>query len=94
MYGIDRETLWYDYDLTSAYTTGMAPLSLPDYYRGGLIDPKSLDKWSNYDFLNGYLVVNTYFQFPKEVKYPSIPCYIAKTTTVYPLNGSALITGP
>lgn len=28
------------------------------------------------------------------MKYPSIPCYVDKTTTIYPLKGSSFITGP
>ena len=28
-YGVDKDTHWKDYDLTSAYTTGMAALTLP-----------------------------------------------------------------
>lgn len=38
--------------------------------------------------------MNCDFVFPKETKYPSIPCYIDKTTTVYPLTGCAYLTGP
>lgn len=38
--------------------------------------------------------MNCSFEFPSDVKYPSIPCYIDNTTTVYPLQGSAYITGP
>lgn len=38
MYGVDKKSEWYDYDLTSAYTTAMSYLSLPDYGRGRLID--------------------------------------------------------
>jgi len=44
--------------------------------------------------LKGYLILNTNFKFPENTKYPSIPCYIDETTTVYPLNGYALISGP
>lgn len=44
--------------------------------------------------MNGYLIVNGVFNFPKNTKYPSIPCYIDKTATVYPLNGKCLLTGP
>jgi len=94
MYGTDKETVWYDYDLTSAYTTGMADLALPDYYNGSLIDPSELKNWTAENFLNGYLIVNGDFSFPEHVKYPSIPCYVDKTTTVYPLNGSCYLTGP
>ena len=34
------------------------------------------------------------FKFPPNVKYPSIPCYLDQSTTVYPLEGEGLITGP
>lgn len=43
--------------------------------------------------LDGFLIINTKFVFPSNVKYPSIPCYIDKTTTVYPLSGDAFLTG-
>jgi hypothetical protein len=95
MYGVDENTHWIDYDLTSAYTTGMADLALPDYFNAELIKGNDLDKWTPQQFLKGYLIVNAHFNFPKNVKYPSIPCYIDKTTTVYPLNGdNAFLTGP
>lgn len=94
MYGSENQTHWVDYDLTSAYTTGMAALTLPDYYNGSLITPSELEEWSPEQFLRGYLIVNADFEFPKSVKYPSIPCYIDKTTTVYPLTGSCFVTGP
>jgi hypothetical protein len=38
MFGVDEQREWYDYDLTSAYTTGMTDLSLPDYYNSYLVD--------------------------------------------------------
>lgn len=83
MYGVDENTNWIDYDLT----TGMADLALPDYYIAKIIDVKELDKWTADDFLKGYLIVNADFEFPQNVKYPSIPSYIDKNTTVYPLKG-------
>jgi hypothetical protein len=43
--------------------------------------------------MNGYVIINCNFQYPIELKYPSIPCYIDKTTTIY-LSGSCLLTGP
>lgn len=80
----------------SAYTTGMINMSLPDYYKAGLIDSEGVNELSDEQLLNGYLIVNTYFKFTWHVKYPSIPCYIDKTTTVYPppLQREAFITGP
>lgn len=102
MYGCDENTRFYDYDLTSAYTTGMADLPLPDYHKGRLLKHKDLEdlrkrkgKWASAtSFLTGYLIVNTKFTFPENTKFPSIPCYIDKTSTVYPLKGEGFLTGP
>lgn len=44
MYGVDNNTEWFDYDLTSAYTTAMSHLSLPSYNRGRLIDVEEVKK--------------------------------------------------
>jgi len=44
MYGVDESSEWIDYDLTSAYTTGMSEIELPDYYKASLINPKTLEK--------------------------------------------------
>jgi len=93
MYGTDDNTYWYDYDLVNAYTTAMADLSLPFYSNGRLIDPEDINSWNTEDFLKGYLIVNCSFKFNYDVKYPSIPCYIDESTTIYPLSGSSLLTG-
>jgi hypothetical protein len=94
MYGSENKTSWKDYDLTSAYTTAMSDLNLPAYHEGKLISTDTVLKLSDSELLQGYLVINTSFKFPETIKYPSIPCYIDNTTTVYPLEGSALISGP
>jgi hypothetical protein len=44
--------------------------------------------------LKGYLVISGRFKFPDNTKYPSIPCFVDKTTTVYPLEGKCILTGP
>jgi len=44
--------------------------------------------------LKGYLALNCSFKFPESTKYPSIPCYVDKSTTVYPLEGNCILTGP
>jgi hypothetical protein len=44
--------------------------------------------------MQGYLIINGSFKFPSNVKYPSIPCYIDEASTIYPLEGSCLLTGP
>lgn len=72
----------------------MADLTLPDFYNASLIDYNDLENWNINQFLIGYLIVNCDFQFPSDVKYPSIPGYIDITTTFYPLSGSSFLTGP
>jgi hypothetical protein len=94
MYGAEDETIWYDYDLVSAYTTGMTDLSLPAYSEGKMITFDEIEKWSSEQLLKGYLILYTTFKFLNDVKYPSIPCYVDENTTVYPLEGTCLITGP
>lgn len=92
--GVRKKTYWYDYDLISAYTTGMKDLALPYYKSGHLITTENLKKWSTGDLLSGYLIINCRLKFPRDVKYPSIPCYVDESTTVYPLEGKGLLTGP
>lgn len=45
------------------------------------------------EILYSYIIIKTEFSFKETVKYPSIPCFIDKNTTVYPLKGSAILTG-
>ena len=94
MYGADENIHCFDYDLVSAYTTAMSHLALPEYHKGHLITQEDVESMSSEDLLTGYLIINGSFNFPKEVKYPSIPCYIDSSTTVYPLTGKCLLTGP
>lgn len=93
MYGIDEETTWYDYDLVSAYTTVMAMIGDPDYSNAKTL---STDQFKDIDWKElvlSFTIIDCNFSFPKAIKYPSIPCFIDETTTVYPLKGSALLTG-
>jgi hypothetical protein len=54
MYGIDRETVWFDDDLTSAYTTVMALTGQPDYKNYRRITVKELNNLSQEEF---YIVI-------------------------------------
>jgi hypothetical protein len=94
MYGAESKTLWFDYDLSNAYTSAMSHLSLPDYNQAILLNPETVKSLSNDKLLKGYLIVRGSFKFPDNTKYPSIPCFVDKTTTVYPLQGDCLLTGP
>ena len=94
MYGSEDSTLWFDYDLSGAYTTAMTHLSLPAYGEGKLINSKDLLKKTPEDLLHGYYIMNGSFKFPDNTKYPSVPCYLDESTTVYPLRGNCILTGP
>lgn len=59
-----------------------------------MVDKDKFLKWEDKDLMRGYVIINGTFNFPSDLKYPSIPCYIDETTTVYPLKGSCLLTGP
>lgn len=93
MYGVDNETKWFDYDLTSAYTTAMAGLGNPDYNKGHMITVKQLEKMSFNEILYSYIIMKVKFKFKAKTKYPSIPVQIDETTSVYPLEGEAILTG-
>lgn len=94
MYGCDEQTEWYDYDLASAYSTAMTYLTLPDYTAARILEASKVEAMTYEQLLKGYLILSGSFKFPPETKYPSIPCYADKTTTVYPLTGDCILTGP
>lgn len=94
MYGEDFSgKIWFDYDLVSAYTTGMAALGTPDYLKGQKVNNINIKSFSFYDLFNSYTVLNVDFEFKSDTKYPCIPVSIDENTTVYPLSGTAIITG-
>jgi hypothetical protein len=93
MYGVDTETKWFDYDLTSAYTTAMAGLGNPLYNQGHMITVRQLEKMSFNEILYSYIIMKVKFKFKAKTKFPSIPVQIDETTSVYPLEGEAILTG-
>lgn len=96
MYGCDRNTLWIDYDLTSAYTTAMCMLGDPDYGSTRMIKDVDWESYLTLEYmLYNYVVVKTEFTFPPGTKYPSIPCYLkGGKATLYPEKGKGILTGP
>jgi len=94
MYGGHNKIKTIDYDLTSAYTTGMSLLGNPDYKKGRMISVKQLEKMSFNEILYSYIIMKAKFKFKPGTKFPSIPASIDETTTVYPLEGEAILTGP
>lgn len=96
MYGIDKKTYWYDYDLISAYTTVMYALGHPvygQYKRLGIDELNKRYKETPESLIFSYIIVKGSFEFPETVNYPSIPVYADDVTTVYPLSGECNLTG-
>lgn len=95
MYGVDKDvkTIWYDYDLTSAYTTVLSMAGHPDYGSCTRLSAEELKNLPQDEILYSYLIVQADFEFPPNTKYPSIPCYVDENCTVYPLTGRCVLTG-
>jgi hypothetical protein len=97
-YGFDTSQRWYDYDLTSAYTTALALAAEPNYSRHWII-PTDFKPDDLVSFINSPLLYNTYsafvveFQFPSDRKFPNLPVHLDKTLTVYPLEGESFANG-
>jgi hypothetical protein len=93
MYGIDNDTTWYDYDLTSAYTTVMSMAGHPEYSALKRLTHTELGKLSRFEILYSYLIIHADFEFLPETKYPSIACFVDESCTIFPTQGSCVITG-
>lgn len=93
MYGSENETIWYDYDLISAYTTVMAKAGHPLYENIQNLTEIQLNSFTPEEILYSYILIKCDFEFQKNIKFPSIPCFVDETTTVYPLKGSGILTG-
>lgn len=71
----------------------MAILGDPDYKKLKRLSEIDLGLMNDDDILYSYIIIKTDFEFKSTVKYPSIPCFVDNNTTVYPLKGSAFLTG-
>jgi len=98
-FGIDRNETWYDYDLTSAYTTSMSFLGIPDFDKSFyLTSQKELytflkDGLKEITLENCYSVFHVEFKFPETVIHPCLPVSLDDTSTLYPLEGVTITTG-
>jgi hypothetical protein len=96
-YGMDFSgKIWYDYDLTSAYTTIMYGLSNPNYKSSSFINEEKFIEEINKDktwLLKSYFAIKCSFSFPKSVHYPCLPCNYDSDNTIYPLKGEGVYTG-
>ena len=99
MYGYDDKTRWYDYDLTSAYTTLMCLLGDPNYDGVEVLSRTRLKRVSDDDLLKSYYYISGTFNFGDKVLFPSIPTDLPTAGTgpllsIYPSSGECAITGP
>jgi len=101
MYGYDeindKSRSYFDYDMTSAYTTVMSILGHPDYKKAVRLFNKGVKELELKDpklFLFNYIVLDVKFKFNKDVKYPCIPTRVDEHVDIYPLEGESVITGP
>ena len=70
MYGIDENTLWYDYDLISAYTTVMHAMGNPMYDKSRVITFKELNELNDTDIIYNFIAFET-----NSLKIQCIPQY-------------------
>ena len=71
----------------------MTLLGNPDYRNSQVLTLKELEELTEVDLVENYLILRADFCFPNTVKYPSIPCYMDDSMTVYPVTGQAYLTG-
>ena len=98
MYGYDDKTRWYDYDLTSAYTTVMCMLHHPKYKGFVKLSRTKFKSVTDEDLMRSYFFISGTFKFPDSVKYPSIPVDLPKVgpgplINIYPKKGRCTLTG-
>jgi hypothetical protein len=93
-YGTLKNTRLYDYDLSNAYTTGLAMVGVPRWDRvKEFKEEKELRKRLK-DIMGGYVIVDIIFEFPIECKYPNLPVLVTPELFCYPLKGETVVGGP
>ena len=65
----------------------------PDYAKYRVLSLSEFNNLTNEEVLFSYTIIQTDFEFTKDTKYPSIPCFVDENCTIFPLKGTALLTG-
>jgi hypothetical protein len=68
-------------------------LGNPNYGLVRNLVPSEVLDMSDKELIYSYTMIKVKFAFDKDTLYPNIPCFADQTTTVYPLKGSAQLTG-
>ena len=84
-FGVLPEDDWFDYDLTSAYSSVMSMLGYPIWE--DLQNIKSTKELLSFNPAE-YVVANVNFKFPESVKYPAIPIR-QEGGLIFPSEGNA-----
>jgi hypothetical protein len=71
----------------------MAKIGHPAYSSIKTVTQKELSRIEDKEFFDNYFAIKCSFSFPETVIYPCLPCSVDPNTTVYPLEGSGVITG-
>ena len=95
IYGVVKG-VFYDYDLSGAYPTGMSLIDYADWNRQIIIPQMSSDdfmsKYKDY-LVQSYTSVKVKLNFPDGVMYPNLPVRLDKGSIIYPLSGQSFCTG-
>jgi hypothetical protein len=84
-FGPLEESIWYDYDLTSAYPSVMSMIGYPDW--DSIRSIKDIDELLSFRPID-LAIANINFEFPETVAYPCIPIR-QEGGLVFPLKGNA-----
>jgi hypothetical protein len=85
---VSGTTVYNDFDLAGAYTTGLVDLRYIDFENFKV----SLDPQEFVGHVLGFAYVK--FEFPKETRFPSLPVRNKDNGLIYPLTGFSYCTAP
>jgi hypothetical protein len=68
-------------------------LGNPNYNQLRNLSPSEVKDMSDKELIYSYTMIKVKFAFDEDTLYPNIPCFADQTTTVYPLEGAAMLSG-
>ena len=97
MYGVEviknSSKTWYDYDLTSCYTTVMSLLGHPNINKAIRMTKRQVSLMTDQTLMEDYITMEVEFHFEPNVKFPCIPTRAEDYGDIYPMKGKSIITG-
>jgi hypothetical protein len=88
-YGLDYNSMWYDNDLVSAYTTAMSLIRFPDFSRvTRFTSPLPVSELiSRLNLVDSFSAFKVRFRFDASVRFPCIPVHLDDSSIIFPLEG-------